>query len=151
MIFQTVENLFCFQGFNLQKQGSINLYTPTQVFSCKYCEILNNSFFIEHLWWLLLNLVRRSEDIVEVFKIFYVWLINVLLICVYFSHFLLCIPYPVNILFYSSIQFLSLIVTQYIVLCLRNRKWRKDLYFYQFIKKNQYVSVLNKRLFIYRE
>ena len=103
LIFQTVENLFCFQGFNLQKQGSINLYTPTQVFSCKYCEILNNSFFIEHFWWLLLNLVRRSEDIVEVFKIFYVWLINVLLICVYFSHFLLCIP----LTYYSAVLFSS--------------------------------------------
>ena len=31
--------------------------TPTQVFSCEYCEIFKNSFFIEHLWWLLLDLV----------------------------------------------------------------------------------------------
>ena len=29
--------------------------TPTGVF-CEYCEILMNSFFIEHLWWLFLNL-----------------------------------------------------------------------------------------------
>ena len=28
--------------------------TPTQVFWCKYCEFLSTSFFIEHLWWLLL-------------------------------------------------------------------------------------------------
>ena len=29
--------------------------TPTQVFSCEYCEIFKGSFFIEHLWWLLLH------------------------------------------------------------------------------------------------
>ena len=28
--------------------------TPTQVFSCEYCEICKNRFFIEHLWLLLL-------------------------------------------------------------------------------------------------
>ena len=27
--------------------------TPTLVFFCEYCEIFKNSFFIEHLWWLL--------------------------------------------------------------------------------------------------
>ena len=26
-----------------------------QVFSCKFCEISKNTFFIEHLWWLLLE------------------------------------------------------------------------------------------------
>ena len=25
------------------------------MFSCEYCEIFGNSFFIEHLWWLLLK------------------------------------------------------------------------------------------------
>ena len=25
-----------------------------QVFSCEFCEIFKNTFFIEHLWWLLL-------------------------------------------------------------------------------------------------
>ena len=29
--------------------------TLTQVFSYEYCEIFKNSFFKEHLWWLLLN------------------------------------------------------------------------------------------------
>ena len=29
--------------------------TPTQVFSCKYCKIFKNSFFVEHLRWLLLD------------------------------------------------------------------------------------------------
>ena len=28
--------------------------TPAQVFSCEFCEILKSTFFIEHLWWLLL-------------------------------------------------------------------------------------------------
>ena len=30
--------------------------TPTQVFSCEFCEIFRNIFFMEHLRWLLLNL-----------------------------------------------------------------------------------------------
>ena len=25
--------------------------TPTWLFSCEYCKIFKNSFFIEHLWW----------------------------------------------------------------------------------------------------
>ena len=29
--------------------------TLAQVYSCEFCEILKNIFFIEHLWWLLLN------------------------------------------------------------------------------------------------
>ena len=28
--------------------------TPTQVFSSEHCEIFKNTFFTEHLWWLLL-------------------------------------------------------------------------------------------------
>ena len=33
-----------------------NLYkTPIQVFSCELCENLRTSFFIKHLWWLLLS------------------------------------------------------------------------------------------------
>ena len=28
--------------------------TPTQVFSCKYCEVLKKPLFTEYLWWLLL-------------------------------------------------------------------------------------------------
>ena len=29
--------------------------TLAQVFSCEFCEIFKNTFFIEHLWWLLLE------------------------------------------------------------------------------------------------
>ena len=32
--------------------------TPTQVFSCKYHKIFKSSCFIEHPWWLLLNMVK---------------------------------------------------------------------------------------------
>ena len=28
--------------------------SPQPKCSCEYCEIFKNSFFIEHLWWLLL-------------------------------------------------------------------------------------------------
>ena len=29
--------------------------TPAQVFFCEFCEIFQNTFFKEHLWWLLLE------------------------------------------------------------------------------------------------
>ena len=29
--------------------------TLAQVFSCEFCEISKNTFFKEHLWWLLLQ------------------------------------------------------------------------------------------------
>ena len=29
--------------------------TLIQMFFCEYCEIFKNSFFIEYVWWLLLN------------------------------------------------------------------------------------------------
>ena len=31
--------------------------TLVQVFSCEFCEISKNTYFIEHLWWLLLQLI----------------------------------------------------------------------------------------------
>ena len=33
--------------------------TPTQLFSCKYCDIFNSIFFTEHLQWLLLSMNRK--------------------------------------------------------------------------------------------
>ena len=36
------------------------LETPTQVFSCEYCEIFKDRVFIEDLWWLLLNLLSSA-------------------------------------------------------------------------------------------
>ena len=32
--------------------------TLAQVFSCEFCEIFKNAFFIEHLRWLLLHLIE---------------------------------------------------------------------------------------------
>ena len=36
-----------------------------QVLSCEFCDIFKNTFFIEHLLWLLLKLQRRIWVIVE--------------------------------------------------------------------------------------
>ena len=33
----------------------IKKYTPTQEFSCQFCESLKNTFFEEHLRWILLQ------------------------------------------------------------------------------------------------
>ena len=35
-------------------------HTPTQLFSCEYCKIFKNSFFIEQLQWLLLILINAK-------------------------------------------------------------------------------------------
>ena len=32
--------------------------TLAEVFSCEFCEFFKNSFFTEHLWWLLLKYLR---------------------------------------------------------------------------------------------
>ena len=40
--------------------------TLEQMFSCEFCEISKNTFFIEHLWWLLL--VLESNDKKRFFK-----------------------------------------------------------------------------------
>ena len=39
--------------------------TPTQVFSCEYCKISKNSFFIEHLQWLLLKYYQTTVVLME--------------------------------------------------------------------------------------
>ena len=31
------------------------------MFSCEFCEISKNTFFIEHLWWLLLSILIFSH------------------------------------------------------------------------------------------
>ena len=35
--------------------------TLAQVFSCEFYEILKNTFFIEHLWWLLLYYLSKND------------------------------------------------------------------------------------------
>ena len=49
-----LESLFIIK---VHARGSATLLkeTPTQVFSCEYCDIFKNSFLIEHLLWLLLS------------------------------------------------------------------------------------------------
>ena len=37
-----------------------------QVFSCEFCEISKNTFFIEHLWWLLLYFILQNLRIMEI-------------------------------------------------------------------------------------
>ena len=34
---------------------------PTQMFSCKYCKIFKYSFFIQHLRWLLLQVLQKKD------------------------------------------------------------------------------------------
>ena len=44
----------------LQASGSFNFIkkeTLAQVFSVIFCEIFKKPFFIEHLWWLILDIV----------------------------------------------------------------------------------------------
>ena len=36
--------------------------TVVQVFSCEFCEIFTNTFFIKHLWWLLLYRKKRTGN-----------------------------------------------------------------------------------------
>ena len=40
-----------------QAYNFIKKQTLAQVFSCEFCIISKSIFFIEHLWWLLLNCV----------------------------------------------------------------------------------------------
>ena len=49
-ISQTLQEMAC-AGVSLL----IKKETPAQVFSCEFCEISKNTFFIEHLWWPLLK------------------------------------------------------------------------------------------------
>ena len=43
----------------LKAQNFIEKETPTQVFPCEYHKIFKNTCFIEHPWWLLLNMVEE--------------------------------------------------------------------------------------------
>ena len=39
--------------------------TLAQVFSCEFEEIFKNTFLIEHLWWLLLNIVTKNIGAID--------------------------------------------------------------------------------------
>ena len=43
-----------FTGKHLCQSLFFKKETLIEVFSCEFCEISKNTFFIEHLWWLLL-------------------------------------------------------------------------------------------------
>ena len=49
-----LKNFVIFTGNHLCWSLFIEKETPKQVFSCEYCELFKNRFFIEHLWCLLL-------------------------------------------------------------------------------------------------
>ena len=42
--------------------------TPTQVFSCEILQIFKNTFFTEHLWWLLLEGVCEGTSLVKILQ-----------------------------------------------------------------------------------
>ena len=42
----------------LQASAPLLKKTQTQMFSCEYCQIFKNRFFIKHLWWLLLKITQ---------------------------------------------------------------------------------------------
>ena len=46
-----------YSSSQLQDCNFIKKETLAHVFSCEFCEISKNSFFTEHLWWLLLMLI----------------------------------------------------------------------------------------------
>ena len=45
----------CARDFLPEACNFIKKESLAQVFSCEFCEISKNTFFIEHLWWLLLK------------------------------------------------------------------------------------------------
>ena len=45
---------------SLKACNFIKKKTPTQLFSCAYCEIFKTTFFIEHLRWLPLHIENAS-------------------------------------------------------------------------------------------
>ena len=47
------------QACNCIKKGiQVQVFSLTQVFSCEFCEIFKNTFFIERLWWRFKDFLR---------------------------------------------------------------------------------------------
>ena len=58
--------------FNIDVAGTCSFIkneTLAQVFSCEFCEIFKNTFFIEQLSWLLLFL---NSDLLITYLVFYI-------------------------------------------------------------------------------
>ena len=56
-------------GVSFWRPHSLQLYekeTPRQLFPCECCEIVKNNFFIEDLWWLLLQRQNNLNAMGEV-------------------------------------------------------------------------------------
>ena len=57
----SVRNMFLKISQNSQKNTCVRVFfliklqNLAQVLSCEFCKVFKNSFFIEHLWWLLLS------------------------------------------------------------------------------------------------
>ena len=51
--------------FKWQLSNFIKKETLAQVLSCEFCEFFKNTFFIEHLRWLLLNLNPFIQGLLE--------------------------------------------------------------------------------------
>ena len=62
----TGKNLFLF--LFLQAYNVIKKETPSQVFSCQFCDIFKNIFFIEHLRWLLLPTLKPLDSLRQLCK-----------------------------------------------------------------------------------
>ena len=57
-----LKKLAIFAGKNLcQSLFFVNFVKRRLQFSCEYCKIFKNSFFIEHLRWLLLQVLHKKE------------------------------------------------------------------------------------------
>ena len=57
--------------------------TLVQVFSCEFCEISKNTYFIKHLWWLLLYFILQNlKDAEDRFEQFFskLWMKTILTI-----------------------------------------------------------------------
>ena len=51
------QSLFLNKFPGLRPATLLKKETLAQVYSCEFCEISKNTFFIEHLWWLLLHIL----------------------------------------------------------------------------------------------
>ena len=58
-------NFAKFTGKHLCQSLFFNEETQAKLFSCEFCEISKNAFFIEHLQWLVLSEVHNVERIIR--------------------------------------------------------------------------------------
>ena len=60
-----LKNFVKLTGKKLSRPKACNVIkkeTPSQVFSCKFCEIFKTTFFIDHLRWLLLPILKPLDS-----------------------------------------------------------------------------------------